>query len=162
MIVLLLAQGCGGYHIASRKFSGGAGRTVAIPTFINNTTTYRIEQRITEALRREFVEHTQFRVTSKAEGDLVISGTVHTFTASPIFFDERGRASAYNIGVELGVTVKDTATGQVVFDSRLGYNEPFELARVSADFAPEDAAAIDRMARRFASSLVASLLQTNP
>jgi hypothetical protein len=160
LALLLLAQGCG-YHRASGKFDGGAGRTIAIPTFTNTTTTFRVERRITEAIRREFIEKTQFRVTSEANGDLIVTGVVHGFGQTPIFFDDRGRASAYNMGVDLGVTIKDGKTGQILHQSRESMNAPFELARSSTDFVPEDSAALDRLARRFASTLVASLLQTN-
>ena len=38
------------------------------------------------------------------------------------------------------------------------FREVFELGQNSAEFVPEDPAAVDRLARRFASSLVASLL----
>lgn len=161
-MLFVVIQGCG-YHVASRKFSGGAGKTIAIPTFVNQTTNFRLEQRLTDAVRREFIERTQFRVTSQGEGDLVLTGIVHGFGGSPIFFDDRGRASAYNIVVDLGISVKDSSTGQVILrNDHWGFSEAFELARVSADFVPEDSAAIDRLARKFASSLVAALLQQTP
>ena len=35
---------------------------IAIPAFKNDTTTYRIEQRITEAVIREFITRTKYRV----------------------------------------------------------------------------------------------------
>ncbi|HEX4998931.1 MAG TPA: LPS assembly lipoprotein LptE [Terriglobia bacterium] len=162
LCVWFALQGCG-YHLASQKYAGGTGKTISIPTFTNLTTNYRIEQRITEAVRREFIERTRFKVTPQPDGDLVVTGIVRAFAASPIFFDERGRASAYNIGVDLGVVIKDAKTGAVVLENEhWGFNEPFELARVSEDFVPEDSAAMERLARRFASAVVASLLQTNP
>ena len=58
VLVLLISSfvlsGCG-YRLASKNLNGGEGRTIAVPTFTNKTTTYRIEQRITEAVRQELI-----------------------------------------------------------------------------------------------------------
>jgi hypothetical protein len=154
--------GCG-YRLASKKFDGGEGRTIAIPTFTNRTTTYRIEQRLTEAVRREFIRRTRFRVIPETSGDVLVNGEVLSFTAVPIIFNEQGRGSSYSILVDLNVKLIDTMTGATLFQNdRWTFRDVFELAQNSGEFVPEDAAAIDRLARRFASSLVATVLHSNP
>ena len=53
--------------------------------------------------------------------------------------------------------------GSVVFaEEGWTFREVFELSNNSETFVPEDAAAMDRLARRFASSLVASLFHASP
>jgi hypothetical protein len=157
-----LLSGCG-YRLAGRRFSNGSGQMIAVPTFANGTTSYRIEQRISEAIRRELVQRTRFGVTSSAAGDLLVAGEVRGFTEIPILFDDQGRASAYSISVDLKIGVTDTKSGQVVFrNDQWIFREVFELARNSQDFVLEDSAAVDRLATRVASSLVASLLHTTP
>jgi len=42
------------------------------------------------------------------------------------------------------------------------FHENFELASSSADFVPEEPAAVERVARSFASALVAAFLNTTP
>ena len=156
----IAAHGCG-YRLANRNFGGGEGRTIAVPTFVNKTTTYRVEQRVTEAVRQELIRRTRFNVVPATEGDLVMSGEVLGYGAVPVIFNQQGRGSAYTMVVDLGVRVADAKTGKIVFqNNRWTFREVFELSQNSADFVPEDPAALDRLARRFASSLVASLMHS--
>jgi hypothetical protein len=63
--------------------------------------------------------------------------------------------------VDLNVRLTDTKTGMVVFQNdRWTFREIFELSQNSAEFVPEDTAALDRLARRLASSLVASVMHS--
>jgi len=158
----LMTSGCG-YRLAGKKLNNGEGRTIAVPTFANRTTTYRIEQRLTEAVRREFIRRTRFTVVPAETGDVVVAGEVLNFAAVPIIFNEQGRGSSYSILVDLNVRLTDTQTGAVLFQNdRWTFRDVFELAQFSAEFVPEDTPAMDRLARRFASSLVASVLRSKP
>ncbi len=152
-LVCLAASGCG-YHLANSQLNEGAGSTIAVPTFINKTTTYRIEQRLAEEVRRELI-------VSDNAGDLLMSGEVLGYNAVPVIFNQQGRGSAYTMLVDLSVHVTDTRTGKVLFQNdRWSFREVFELSQSSSEFVAEDTAALDRLARHFASSLVASLLHS--
>ena len=157
-----ITSGCA-YRLAGKRFDNGEGKTIAIPTFVNRTTTYRIEQRISEAVRREFIRRTRYKVVPEESGDVVVSGEVLTYVAVPIIFNQQGRGSSYSILVDMNVRLTDSGTGQVLFQNdRWTFRDVFELAQNSSDFVPEDTAAVDRLARRFASSLVASVLSARP
>ncbi|HSU87681.1 MAG TPA: LptE family protein [Terriglobia bacterium] len=158
--VCLLANGCG-YRLANTQLNEGNGRTIAVPTFTNRTTAYKIEQRLTEQVRLELIRRTRFKVIPDNTGDVVLTGEVLNYAAVPILFNQQGRGSAYSILVDLSVRVSDTQTGKVLFQNeRWTFRDVFELAQNSSDFVPEDPAAVERLARRFASSLVASMLHS--
>jgi hypothetical protein len=163
LVVLVTAvSGCG-YRLAGARLNEGQGRTIGVPTFVNRTTTYKIEQRLAEAVRRELVRRTRYEVRSEEAADVIVAGEVLTFSAIPIIFNQQGRASSYSILVDMKVIVTDTRTGAVIFQNdRWTFREEFELAQNSGEFVPEDTAAIDRLARRFAASLVSSMIYTNP
>jgi len=153
-------SGCG-YRLASKNLGGGDGRTIAVPTFANQTTTYRIEQRLTEAVRQELIRRTRFKVVPDNTGDLVLVGQVLSYGAVPVIFNQQGRGSVYAMLVGMNVRLTDTKTGKVVFQNdSWAFREIFELSQTSAEFVPEDPAALDRLSRRFASSLVASLMHS--
>ena len=153
----LLLTSCG-YHLAGKQLNDGNGRSIAVPTFLNRTTTYRVEQQITEEVRRELIRRTRFKVTSEDTGDIVVAGEILAYNAVPVIFNTEGRGSAYTILVDFRVHVTDTQTGKVLFQTdRTTFREVFELAQQSGEFVPEDPAAVERLARRFASTLVASL-----
>src|SRR5436309_7598184 len=114
MLIIMLASASCGYRLAGAKTNNGAGRTIAVPTFANGTTAYRVEQRVSDSVRREFVRRTQFKVVPAESGDVVVSGEVVDYVASPILFNEQGRASSYNISIGLKVVVTDTQSGAVL------------------------------------------------
>jgi outer membrane lipopolysaccharide assembly protein LptE/RlpB len=160
VIALLSLSGCG-YRLANKNFEGGEGRTIAVPTFRNSSTTYRIEQRMTEAVRQELIRRTRFRVTPEATGDLVMAGEIVSYGAVPVIFNQQGRGSVYTIVVDLNVRVTDTQTGKVILQNEhWNFRDVFELSQNSSEFVPEDPAALDRLARRFASSLVGVVMHS--
>jgi outer membrane lipopolysaccharide assembly protein LptE/RlpB len=163
LVAALLTSGCG-YRLAALKGNDGAGRTIAVPTFTNKSTGYRIEQEISEAVRKELARRTRYLVTSEPAGDVVVSGEVLSYNnTSPTVFNEQGRAAQYAIAVELKILVTDTASGKELFrNDQMTFRDSFQLSQNPADFVPEDPAAIDRVASRFASSLVAALLHNRP
>src|SRR5437879_3540166 len=123
-----LLSGCG-CRLAGRQLNDGGGRSIAVPTFTNRTTTYRVEQQLTEEVRRELIRRTHFKVTPESTGDIVVSGEVLNYNAVPVIFDPSGRGSAYTILVDLSVHVTDSQTGKVLFrNDRMSFREVFELA----------------------------------
>ena len=157
-VAIFLMSGCG-YRLASKNFNGGQGQTIAVPTFTNRTTAYRIEQKLSEAVRQELVRRTHYNVVAGDTGDVVMSGEVLNYVGVPVTFDQQGRGSTYEMLVDLKILVTDTKTGKELFrNDRFTYREVFELAQTSGDFVREDPAAQDRLSRRFASSIVATLM----
>ena len=112
-ILLLISGGCG-YQLATKRANAGSGRTIAVPTFTNSITTYRIEQRISESLRRELVRRTKYRVVSDPSADVIVSGEVLDYRTSPSTITA-GRASSYVIAVDLRIVVTDVRSGEVLF-----------------------------------------------
>ncbi len=160
VILCLLLSGCG-YHLAGKQLNEVSGRSIAVPTFANRTTTYKIEQELTDEVRRELIRRTHFKVVPEDTGDIVVTGEVLNYNAVPVIFDPNGRGAAYTILVDLSVRVREADTGKILFQNdRWTFREVFELAQHSGEFVPEDPAAVERLARRFASTLVASLLHS--
>src|SRR5215510_15784380 len=91
----LTVSSCG-YRIAGRQLNGGRGLTISVPTFNNRTTAYRIEQRITDEVRRELIRRTRFSLKPE-EGDVVINGEVSSITLSAIILNQQGRAFTYSV-----------------------------------------------------------------
>ena len=157
-VSLLLLPGCG-YRLAARKGGTGDGLTMAVPTFVNKTEGYRIEQRVSESIRQELVRKTRYHVTTESTGDVVMAGEVLGYGTTPTVFNEQGRASQYAIAVTLKIVVTNTRTGKVLFrNDSWAFRDSFQLAQNAGDFVPEDPAAVNRMADRLATSLVAALV----
>jgi outer membrane lipopolysaccharide assembly protein LptE/RlpB len=157
-LLIVTLGGCG-YRLASRKGDVGKGQTIAVPTFVNSTYTYRIEQRMTESVRKELARRTHYKVTSADTGDVVLRGEVLSYTTSPTVFDPSGRAAQYALGLSMKVSITESATRKVLFEnSAMSFRETFQLSQNAGDFVPEDPAAVDRLAASFASAVAASLV----
>ncbi len=162
VLAIVLAMGGCGYRLANKRANAGAGKTIAVPTFTNVTTVYRVEQRVSEALRRELIQRTQYKVVSGDVGDVLVSGDLLGYGAFATTITA-GKASSYTISLTMRIVVKDTHTGQVLFQNpSWTFRENFELAPTSTEFVPEEPAAVDRVSKSFASSLVAALLSRTP
>ena len=157
-LLLVVMTSCG-YRLAARKGDVGGGQTMAVPTFVNATTNYRIEQRMSEAIRKEFARSTHYKVTSSETGDVVLRGEVVDYNTGPTVLEENGRAAQYAVTVILKVSVTETATGKALLQNNgMVFRETFQLSQNPGDFVPEDPAAIERLAAKFASAVVANLV----
>src|SRR5215471_1435922 len=156
--LFLTLPGCG-YRLASKNFNGGRGQSIAVPAFLNRTTTYRIEQRLAEAMRQELIRRTHYDVVASDSADVVVSGEVLQYTAVPVTFDQTGRGSRYAMLIDLKIVVTDTSTHKEIFrNDRFTFREIFELAETPGDFVREDPGAMDRLSRHFAASIVDTLM----
>lgn len=162
LVMSLAASGCG-YHTV-----GHAGtlpqnvRTIAVPGFVSQSPTFRVEQVMTDAVVREFNTRTQFHVIheAKAEADAVLKGTVLSATAAPLAYDSKtGRAASVLVTVSMQVTLTDR-DGKVLFQNPAYlFHEQYELSRALSSFFEEDSPAMDRLSRDFARTLVANILE---
>ena len=59
-----------------------------MPAFKNMSSTFRIEQQLTSAVTREFLERTHYRILpNPADADAVLKGTIKDVRARAITFD---------------------------------------------------------------------------
>jgi hypothetical protein len=161
-VVALLPIGCG-YHVAGRSDALPKSiHTIAVPALENKTTSYRIEQRLTAATVHEFLAKTQYRVVSDAaNGDAVLRGKVLSLEAVPLLFDTvTGRATTMLVTVKCEVSFQERETGKVLYhtDNFLFRNQ-YEISTDVKSFFEEQDPALDRLAKDFATRLVAAVTE---
>ena len=158
----LAATGCG-YHTAGSAVQLPQNiHTIAIPGFVSQSQTFRIEQRLTDAVVREFNSRTQYRVIhdTKGDADAVLKATVLSASAGPLAYDSQtGRAASALITVSIQVRLTDRQ-GKVLFENpSYLFHDQYELSRDLTSFFQEDSPAVDRLSRDFARTLVANILE---
>lgn len=154
--------GCG-YHVAGRAdLLPKKIKTIAIPSFGNLTTRYRLSERLPAALTREFLSRTRYRIVADPnEADAILSGAVVNYMSYPTVFDPNtGRAASVQMSVILQVTLTDRATGAVLF-SRPNFEarERYEISVDQRAYFEESDAALDRLSRDVARSVVSAILE---
>ena len=155
-------SGCG-YHTAGHSVALPQNvHTIAIPGFLSQTQTFRIEQVITDAVVREFNTRTQFHVIheANADADAVLKGTVLSASTTPLAYDSQtGRVASSLVTVSLSITLTGR-DGKVLFQNpSYLFHEQYELSRDLPTFFQEDSPAADRLSRDFARTLVANILE---
>ena len=156
------AAGCG-YRVAGRSNSLPATiHTIAVPAFENKTTGYRIEQRLTEATVHEFLARSRYRIVSDASSaDAVVHGKVASIEVTPLLFDTvTGRATAMLVSVRCEVALEEVATKRELYrNNNFLFRNQYEITADVKSFFEEQDPALDRLARDFASRLVAALTE---
>lgn len=158
----LLFTSCG-YHQAGQAVRVPPTiQTIAIPAFVNQTQTYRIEQTVTAAVVREFISRTKYRILNEEsrEADATLKGFIVSTHLSPLTYDSQtGRASSALITVNLKVTLTDR-NGRVIYDNpNYVFREQYQVSREVSSFFEEETPAVERLARDLARTLVADILE---
>jgi outer membrane lipopolysaccharide assembly protein LptE/RlpB len=162
-LTLSFATTACGYHTVGHTVALPPNiHTIAIPGFVSQSQTFRIEQRLTDAVVREFNARTQFHVIHeiKNDADAILKGTVLSASTSPLAYDSQtGRAASALVTVSMQVTLTDRQ-GKVLFQNpSYLFHEQYELSRDLPSFFEEDSPAVDRLSRDFARALVANILE---
>ncbi len=161
-LVLLTSVGCG-YHTAGHVVTLPENvKTLAIPAFLNQSQTYRIEQTLTSAVIREFTTRTHYQILNDSSdaADATLRGTVLTTSSSPLTYDSKtGRAESILVIVSIRVSLVDRQ-GKILFQNpSYVFREQYQVSQEPSSFFEEDSPAMGRLSRDFAQTLVSSVLE---
>jgi hypothetical protein len=159
---LISLSSCG-YHVAGRGERLPPDiQTIAVPIFANETARFRIEQSLTRAVTREFIERTKFRITANPSGaDAILKGTVKDYGAAVISYDvSTGRATSLQIQVTADVKLEDLRTHKLLFSNpKYIFREQYQVSQNTTGLFEEDQPAVERLARDMARTLVTAILE---
>lgn len=161
---LLLVTTCAcGYRVAGRAARlPAAWKTIAVPALVNRTTSYRIEQRLTQATIRELLARTSYRIVQdENSADAVLRGEVTGIETTPVLFDATaGRVTAMLVTVRVSARLLDRSTQKSVYQNdNFVFREEYQVSTDVTNFFEEQDPALDRMARDFAAQLVAGIVE---
>ena len=162
LLLGVLGSGCG-YHTAGHAVTIPDNvRTIAIPAFVNQTQTFKIEQMLTAAVVREFVTRTHYHVINQVndDADASLSGTVLATYTTPLTYDSQtGRAASVLVVISMKVSLLDKQ-GKVLYQNpSYLFREQYEVPRDVNSFFEEDTPAFQRLSRDFAQTLVSNILE---
>jgi outer membrane lipopolysaccharide assembly protein LptE/RlpB len=162
LIITATALGCG-YHTAGHAAQLPEDvKTIAVPAFVNDTTTYRIEQSLTASVVREFTTRTHYHILNNTNdaADATLRGTVLSTSAAPLTYDSTtGRAASVLIVVSMKVSLTDRR-GKVLYQNPTYlFREQYEVSQDLASFFEEDSPAYRRLSQDFARTLVSNILE---
>lgn len=151
ILALACCAGCGGYRLGPTNGITGGAKSVQVNLFLNKTPEPRLSEALGTALRRQLQQDGTYRLDTKGEGDLVVSGTITTYDRSGVSFNPRDIITIRDFYIYLTahVTAVDRTSGAVLLDQPV-------MGRTTVRFT-EDLASTERQA----SSLLAEDLARN-
>jgi outer membrane lipopolysaccharide assembly protein LptE/RlpB len=161
LAALTLATGCGYTLVGKASSLPESIRVVQFTTLENRTQRVGLEQRLSAEIARELVSRGRFKVQSGADGaNAVLSGAVTGFDLYPVAFDSQGRATDYQVRVTAQVSLKTIPEGKPIWENpSYTFRDNYQFSVSAVNYVDRENDAIDRVAGRFAQSLVTSMLE---
>jgi outer membrane lipopolysaccharide assembly protein LptE/RlpB len=164
LALFVLTASCG-YHTSGATSSLPPDvKTLAIPSFQNQTHTYHLETGLTGAVIREFNTRTHYRIVQVTQSgdqpDATLQGTVVSAQVAPVAYDSVTGRAATGLAT---IVIKVTLTAR---DGRLLYSNPnytfrdqYQISNELSSFFEEEGPALDRLQRDFSRTLVSDILE---
>jgi len=160
--LLLTSLSCG-YRVAGRGDRLPPDlKTIAVPIFSNTTPKFRIEQKVSAAITREFIERTKFQITPNPDAaDAVLKGEIKDVRAGVVAFDlTTGRATTLQVQVVAKIDLVDRHTQKLLFtNSNYTFREQYQINQNPSALFEEQDPALDRLSRDLARTLVTDILE---
>ena len=157
-----LITGCG-YHVAGRAdLLPDEIKVIAVPAFGNATTRYTLTQQLPQAIMREFISRTRYKVVADPEqADAVLEGSVNNYFSYPTVFDaSTGRASGVQLILVLDIRLRDRHKGTVVFErNSMQVQNRYEISADQLAYFEESDTALERASRDTARTIVSAILE---
>lgn len=154
--------GCG-YHVSGHAdLLPTTIKTIAIPAFGNNTTRFRLADKLAQSVTREFISRTRYQVVHDVNAaDAILRGSVLNLLAFPTTFDTAtGRAAGVQVSVYLQVQLTERTTGKVLYTNpSMEVRERYEISIDPLAYFEESEAALDRLSKQVAGGLVSAILE---
>ncbi len=162
LISALLLSGCGYHSAGSASHLPANVRTIAVPVFVTHVQQFHTENTFTDAVVRELNSRTRYRVLNQdTDADATLQGTILSEVASPLTYDSSsGQTSSYiiTINAKVVVTARD---GRVLYrNDSLLFREQYQSTQDVSGFIQEDGPAVQRLARDFAQTVVANIMES--
>jgi outer membrane lipopolysaccharide assembly protein LptE/RlpB len=162
LLAAALLAGCG-YHVSGRADLLPKNlKTIAIPSFENLTTRYKLADKLPAALTREFISRTRYSVIAEpGQADAILRGAVMNYMSFPVVSDQAtGRATGIQVIVNLQLTLVERQTGNILFQ-RPGteFRQRYEIAIDQSAYFEESELALTRLSRDVARDVVSSILE---
>lgn len=163
LFFLLPLTGCGYHTAGSATHIPGNVRTLAVPIFATKAQAFRTEMAFTQATIRELNTRTRYRIlnTGSPDADATLRGTILSQSVAPLTYDATsGQSSSYLVTITAQVLLT-AHNGRVLYrNDAITFHEQYQSTQDLNGFIREDPAAVNRVARDFARTVVGDMLES--
>ncbi|MGA2660989.1 MAG: LPS assembly lipoprotein LptE [Verrucomicrobiota bacterium] len=156
LLAALGLSGCAGYRLGPSNGMAAGEKSIQIRPFSNSTLEPRLTDAVTGQLRREIQRDGTFRLASRDEGDIVVSGTITRYNRREMSLSEADTLTPLDFRLMLAahVTARERATGKVLLDRIVTASA---LVRIGTDLTDTERQALPVLAGDLARNVTALL-----
>lgn len=157
IVVALGALGGCAYRVGPTNGYQAGARSLQVNPFENKTTEPRLIEAVNFALRRQLQQDGTFSLDTHNEGDIVVSGTIVSYTRNSLSFQSRDVLTPrdYRITITAQVVARDRISGKTLLDRRI---EGHSDIRVGPDLVSAERQALPLVAAALARNATALLV----
>src|SRR6266581_7493388 len=128
LLTLCWFAGCG-YHLPPVAGQSGQAevKTINIPIFANKTFKTNLEAQLVNSLVDEFSLRRNFRVISRQDADLTLSGTVLSYGIAPISYTAADTVREYRAAITAEAVLRQTNTQKVLWKGVVSWSQDYPV-----------------------------------
>jgi hypothetical protein len=153
-----LLTGCAGYRLGPTNAQTAGARSVQINPVVNQTVEPRLAEAVTAALRKQFQRDATYRVATRNDGDILVTGVITRYDRRELSFlpDDVLTVQDYQVSMTAQITARERSSGRVLLDQPVTGRS---LLRVGTDLASAERQMLPLMAEDLAKNVVALLAE---
>jgi len=153
----LLLAGCAGYQLGPTGGQTAGAKSIQVSPFANQTLEPRLGDAVTVALRKSLQRDGTYRISTRGDADLVVTGEVTRYHRSELSYQATDILTVRDFRVMLTarVTARERSTGAVVLDRVVTGYTP---VRAGSDLAGAERQALPLLAEDLAKTVTALLV----
>jgi hypothetical protein len=153
----MFAAGCAGYQLGPTNGRTAGAQSIQVNTFANRTQEPRLSEAITSSLRKHLQQDGTYRLDTKNEGDIIVSGAIVDYDRTHVSLKPTDVLTPqdYRITIHAQIIARERITGKIIFEHKVSGHSTL---RVGSDLTSSERQTIplvaDDLAKKATSLLV--------
>ena len=147
--MLAMLAGCAGYRVGSAAAFPAGQHSIQIGLIRNQTLEPRLSEPLNNALRKRFQQDGTYRLDTRGESDVILTGVITAFQRSAVSFQPADVLTVrdYALFMTAHFILKERSTGKVLMERNVGGRTTI---RAGADLASAERQAVPLLAEDLA------------
>ena len=122
LLFALAGSGCAGYKLGPTNGQAAGAKSVRVDLFRNETLEPRLTDAVGTALRRTLQQDGSYRLSTRGDADIVLSGVITKYQRSGISYEPRDVITPRDFQVRIAAAVIATErnTGRILLEKEVG------------------------------------------
>jgi hypothetical protein len=115
---MIACAGCAGYRVGPVSGDVAGDRSIEVTPFASKVIEPRVGDAVTTSLRRQLQQEGTFRLNTRGEADIVVTGSVIEYDRSSLSVQPEDILTPrdYRLRIRAHVTARDRTSGRVLLD----------------------------------------------